>query len=690
MTKQRTAEIHVPRTHQNSSFVNWQKHRRRGASILAASIWGGILVGCLGEPAGDLTSDTTDELVTDEGLRNFIDDQVGGIAKLMVPATDAELPRPQLPDGRPDLSFESTEAGRYLGKQLFFDPVRTANILPQFGGVLATKQTSSCGSCHLGETASKAGTVVNLGIGGEGRGFLDAEGTFIPRRRVKPGLLDTIPTLTQIVVNGELVATGMNDAVDSVPRLAPTLIGMAFNNRLLQGGSTGEPSTSPGSFNPNNLSAQENITQATLLAHRMINAEAAELQKIPVYIRLFQEAFPDDAARASASNDLNLLVNDVNVYRALAMFLRTVVTRDTPWDRFLAGDDQALTPAQRRGAKLFFTNPKAELLAPRGAGCYQCHGGPMLNKQLGDEAGLLVEENFVNLGLGDHPLQALNASVLGDPQHRDRGRMDVTGNPDHAFKFRVLSLRQLKDGRQYTHAGGFTRVRDVVENYNAGLPQDAEAGAAGTLSPRFANPRGPGSPRGLGLLATEVDDLTDFLENGLYDPGFVQFDPSSPTRTFELNSQDLDYSVYRPDLAALGAVDGRVPSNRTTGSDDALSRRDLGLELLDVTAQLEIIPTGSIRLLNYQDDTYRITNRGATPVDTNLLVIVKNPSEQVILRNAGGVSSSGDPYLREHLEDGVILPGQTLTVKLHFTTTLRLLPRPVTYTLSLLSGQGTP
>ena len=103
-------------------------------------------------------------------LRRFIDQLVGGIEKLIVPADDSALPQPRLPDGSPDPLFKTTEAKRYLGKQLFHDPIRTARILPEFGGVLATKQTASCGSCHQGESASKAGTLLNFAVGGEGRG----------------------------------------------------------------------------------------------------------------------------------------------------------------------------------------------------------------------------------------------------------------------------------------------------------------------------------------------------------------------------------------------------------------------------------------------------------------------------------------------------------------------------------------
>ena len=76
--------------------------------------------------------------------------------------------------------------------------------------------------------------------------------------------------------------------------------------------------------------------------------------------------------------DATKLVNDDTVLRATATFLRTAVTRNTPFDRVLAGAD-ALTTRQRRGARLFFT--KAE---QGGAGCFSCRSGPMLNKQPND------------------------------------------------------------------------------------------------------------------------------------------------------------------------------------------------------------------------------------------------------------------------------------------------------------------
>ena len=294
-----------------------------------------------------------------------------------------------------------------------------------------------------------------------------------------------------------------SDELDSVARMSMSVIGFAFNNRLLFGGFAGEPETTIGALNPFDDPAGENITLLLLDAHRMIGEQSAEIIKIPAFVKLFQDAFPKEAAEAAATNDPTKLINDVTVLRATATFMRTVVTRNTPFDRFLAGDDRALTASQRRGARLFFTKA-----TEGGAGCVACHSGPMLNKQANepDVAGIgkFVEENFINIGIGDHPVQALNALARNrlDPNKtgqdgfayhaEDTGRQEITHNPADAFKFRSLTMRQLKDGRNFTHSGSFTKVRDVVEYFNAGVPQDPTAGAAATLSKRFTQPRGNG------------------------------------------------------------------------------------------------------------------------------------------------------------------------------------------------------
>ena len=171
-----------------------------------------------------------------DAVRRYIAASVGGIDKLTVPATDADIPvpAPGAGSGNTPYRYETTEAKRYLGKQLFHDPVRTVRInenegqpvnLPAgtaFGGelqasdpdiqnlVTQTQKTGGCGSCHIAESAGKAGQQINFNVGGEGRGYTDEKGTFFARRRPRT---DILPALrTEPIFDGDVL-------VDFLPTL---------------------------------------------------------------------------------------------------------------------------------------------------------------------------------------------------------------------------------------------------------------------------------------------------------------------------------------------------------------------------------------------------------------------------------------------------------------------------------------
>jgi hypothetical protein len=684
---------------------------KRFAGLLVAAPL--VSVGALAACSSNDTNSRTDagaDPTSATDVRDFIGQQVGGIAKLTVPATDDAIPVPPDDPKRPG-RYKTTPAKKYLGKLLFHDPIRTARInlntaqpldLPvgtAFGGtvsdsdpnlqliVAATRQTGSCGSCHIGEAAGKAGQVLNFNVGGEGRGYTDENGNFVPRRRpmailtklrtqpLFPGdaLVDALPTLTDIFsVNGQpvvttpalfyhnnppaqgttlsLLRTGRLDQLDSVGRQSPSMVGFAFNNRLLFGGLGGEPATTSGGLNPLNDPAGENMTLLLLDAHRMLGSQAPELLKIPAFVQLFKDAFPEEAAQAAAQNDMTLLVNDQTELRAQATFLRSAVTRNTPFDKFLAGDNNAMTPGQLRGARLFFTKAQDS-----GAGCFSCHSGPMLNKQPNDPdvagIGQLVEENFINIGIGDHPVQALNAAAKNHStayHAEDTGRAEITRKASDNYKFRSLTLRQLKDARTFFHNGSFTNVRDTVSYFNAGVAQDPTAGAAETLDARFITPRGAGTQRGLGLTETQIDDVTDFLENGLYDPSFVTI--------LQPSADDLAYSKNRPQLVALGAKDGMLLSGLAIDDNDPLARRDEGLDFLNVTQQAKVDLVSSVG----SQDTWLITNTSNSVIDTHLLVIVTGLPPGVTV-DAKEKTTAGEPYYRMFLPDGVLNPGQSIS-----------------------------
>src|SRR5262249_24126832 len=233
-------------------------------------------------------------------------------------------------------------------------------------------------------------------------------------------------------------------------------------------------------------------------------------------------------------------------------------------------------------------------------------------------------------------------------------------------------------------------VGDVVEYFTAGVPEAAPAGGAPTLAARFTNPRGPGYPGGLGLSERQVDDLADFLENALYDPAFVHYDPKSSTDTLQPNERDLTYSKYRPDLAALGAKDGFMLSGLAIDSNDPLSRRDQGLEFLDVTSQATVEKIASNSRGGRQTDRYRITNRSDSAIDTHLLVIVRGLARDTELENASGTTRSGDPYIRVFLPNGVLKPGRSVVQTLRLEREGGNNAEPVRYVINLLSGQGNP
>jgi hypothetical protein len=109
-----------------------------------------------------------------------------------------------------------------------------------------------------------------------------------------------------------------------------------------------------------------------------------------------------------------------------------------------------------------------------------------------------------------------------------------------------------------------------------------------------------------------------------------------------------------------------------------------------VTSQVAVtlLETNTIDGGRRQEDVYRITNNSSGIIDTHLLIVARGLSDQIRLENASGMTSSGDPYRREFLHDGVLLPGQTIVERFLFK---RQSHAPlVSYTLVFLSGQGNP
>lgn len=121
--------------------------------------------------------------------------------------------------------------------------------------------------------------------------------------------------------------------------------------------------------------------------------------------------------------------------RALATFVRGIVAGDGPYDRFVRGQVDALTPAQRSGQWIFESKGR----------CWQCHTPP-----------LFTDEQFHNTGVG---------AVDGVPEP---GRAAATKDPADRGRWKTPTLRRLRDSAPYMHDGSLGTLDDVVAFYARG------------------------------------------------------------------------------------------------------------------------------------------------------------------------------------------------------------------------------
>ena len=335
------------------------------------------------------------------------------------------------------------------------------------------KGTYSCASCHFASAGFQAGRFQGIAEGGEGFG-INGEGRTMSAEYMEPEL-------------------------DVQPIRTPSAMNLAYQEVILwngQFGGTGinigtEDSWTPGTpKETNNLGFQGLETQAIagLKVHRLdINVDSDIIEELG-YTTMFDEAFPG----VSPGNRYTTR----NAGLAIAAYERTLLANQSPFQKYLGGNNNAMTEAEKRGALLFFGD----------ANCANCHNGPGLNSM-----------EFHALGMKDLFACPEETFKTNPDNTENLGRGGFTERVADRFKFKVPQLYNLTDSPFFGHGSSFRSVKEVLEYKNNAIAENMVVPAS-QLAAGFVP---------LNLTDNEINDLAEFIESALHDPNLNRYVPES-------------------------------------------------------------------------------------------------------------------------------------------------------------------
>ncbi|MEX0703054.1 MAG: cytochrome c peroxidase [Planctomycetales bacterium] len=214
--------------------------------------------------------------------------------------------------------------------------------------------------------------------------------------------------------NGDAFATGVGGQRGG--RSAPTVINSAYHVFQFWDGRAGS------------LEEQALGPIANPIEMNLPIAECVEkLNGVSGYREQFQKVFGTDVTKE-------------NLGRAIAAYERTVLSGDAPYDRFVAGDNDALSEAAQRGMKLFFGKAR----------CSACHVPPHF-----------TDRAFHNVGVGMHGEQVAKKEF-------DPGRQAISKLGGDTGAFKTPTLREIARTAPYMHDGSEKTLEDVVAYYDKG------------------------------------------------------------------------------------------------------------------------------------------------------------------------------------------------------------------------------
>ena len=205
------------------------------------------------------------------------------------------------------------------------------------------------------------------------------------------------------------------------------------------------------------------------------------------YAREFAAAFPQEQMRMDVPH----------MTKAIAAFERTLLSFDSPYDRYKHGDADAISAAAKRGEALFF----GERLE-----CYHCHDGVNLTDNYTAKGLAFPETGFHNTGL-------YNEDSRGAYKPWDHGLRSVTSRAEDEGAFRTPTLRNIAVTAPYMHDGSLSTLEAVIQQHYA-----VKGHAA--LTALGPNPLRSEFVEGFSISEGEVKDLVAFL-NSLTDRNFL-------------------------------------------------------------------------------------------------------------------------------------------------------------------------
>ena len=341
----------------------------------------------------------------------------------------------QMPDGN-DLSAlpnqdpknQANMARVLLGKMLFFET--GIGLAPKNN---VSMEAYSCSSCHIPERSFTAGRLqgiadgaVGFGNSGEGRvkNSLYA-GDSVDAQGARPLPVINLTYVTNALWAGSFGSFGVNEGTESVWHL-DTLTEINFKG--LEG------------LEANNFRA--------LIVHRqVVNKAVTDSLGLTFFFDLAYPEIPP-AQRYSLQT----------AGFAIAAYFRSILTNQAPFQKWVHGERNAMSEEQKRGALLFFGK----------AGCYRCHNSPSLN-------------NMKFFALGVNNLYQTGGSEVfrtGPNDKRNLGRGGFTTKPEDMHKFKVPQLYNLKDVGFLFHGASKRNLREVVEYFNNGVPENSTVPAS--------------------------------------------------------------------------------------------------------------------------------------------------------------------------------------------------------------------